>query len=425
VPVLAFLAVAAVVWAAAALAGAHLPRTEHYSPAPADFPGGPLFEPWARWDAAWYRSIVTDGYLYYPGVQSSVAFWPSYPLVLEVVSPLFPSVYVAGSVVTLVSGLACAVLFHRWCRLRLAPRAATTSLLLLLLFPFAWYLYGPVYADALCLAAILGAFLALERDRLWLAGLLGLVASAARPVGLVVAVALVLRLIERRNSARIALVEREQVTGADQRAPDLDGATVPPAPLGVRVAGIVVQGVRRLAVEARARFSPRDLRWSDARILLAFGGFVAWCAFLWIRFGDPLLWQEIQSVPGWDQGSGPPTWFKVFLLEQMVGDAHSPFTWSKVGQGVLALGVLGLVPRIARRFGWAYAAFTLGAVLLPIVGTKDFMGTGRYLLVVFPAFAVAGEWLSSRRRLRVGVLVSSGSLLVFLTMLFARGHYLA
>jgi hypothetical protein len=309
--------------------------------------------------------------------------------------------------------------------LKLGPRAANTSLLLLLVFPFAWYLYGPVYADAFCLAAILGAFLALERDRLWLAGMLGCAASAARPVGLVVAVALVLRLIERRNSVRIAIVEREQATSQDVGALDFDGAMVPPAPFGVRLAGRVVQGARRIATQARARFALRDLRWSDTRILLAFGGFVAWCAFLWVRFGDPLLWQQIQSVPGWDQGSGPATWFKVFLFEQMVGDAHSPFTWSKVGQGLLALGVVVLVPRIARRFGWAYAAFTLGAVMLPIIGTKDFMGTGRYLLVAFPAFALVGEWLADRRPLRVGVLVTSGVLLVFLTTLFARGHYLA
>jgi hypothetical protein len=232
-------------------------------------------------------------------------------------------------------------------------------------------------------------------------------------------------LVERRNAARIAVVGRLQAAGDDVAALDFDGATVPPAPFGVRVVGRAVQGVRRLATQARARFSPRDLRWSDARILLAFGGFVAWCGFLWVRFGDPLLWEDIQSVPGWDQGSGPATWFKVFLLEQMVGDANSPFTWSKVAQGLLALGIVVLVPWIARRFGWAYAAFTLGAVMLPIIGTKDFMGTGRYVLVAFPAFALVGEWLSERRSMRLTWLVSSGLLLIFLTTLFARGHYLA
>jgi branched-chain amino acid transport system permease protein len=91
----------------------------------------------------------------------------------------------------------------------------------------------------------------------------------------------------------------------------------------------------------------------------------------------------------------------------------------------VAIGLLFTLPRIARRFGWTYAVFTAGVLLLPIIGTKDFMGTGRYLLVAFPVFALVGEWLADRPRLRPAVLVVSGSTLLFLTTLFARGHYLA
>jgi hypothetical protein len=109
----------------------------------------------------------------------------------------------------------------------------------------------------------------------------------------------------------------------------------------------------------------------------------------------------------------------------MLHDASSPFTWSKAAQGVLAIGMLALVPRIARRLGWAYALLTAGVILLPVIGTKDFMGTGRYLLAAFPVFAVAGEWLADRPRLRVVVVGASAIVLVFLTSLFARGHYLA
>lgn len=426
VPVLAFIGIAVVIWAVAALSASHLPRTEDFTPAPTDFVGGPLFEPWARWDASWYRTIVEQGYVYYPGVQSSVAFWPSYPLAIRAFESVSPSPYVTGSLLTLASGLAVAVLFYAWCGARMRRDAATTALLVVLCFPFAYYLFGAVYADAFCLAAMLAAFLALERDRLWLAGAFGFVASASRPVGLVFAVALVLLLIERRNADRIAVMREardrddllDSTTGPD-------GASVPPAPWGVRAAAGTVRGVRRFGHELVTRFSPRELRWSDARVLIAFGGFIAWCGYLWVAFGDPLLWQHIQSVPGWDQGSGPATWFKMFLFDQLVHDASSPFTWSKLAQGLLALGLLALVPRVARRFGWAYAAFSAGVLLVPIIGTKDFMGTGRYLLAAFPVFAVVGELLTDRPRLRVPVLVSSGVLLVFLTTLFARGHYLA
>lgn len=429
VPVLVFLAIAVVLWAVAALAASHLPRTEDYSPAPAHFVGGPLFEPWARWDSAWYRTIVEQGYVYYPGVQSSVAFWPSYPVAISAFESVSPSPFVTGSLLTLGSGLACAVLFYAWCGARMRRDAATTALLVLLLLPFAYYLYGPVYADAFCLAAMLAAFLALERDRVWLAGAFGFVASAARPIGLVFAVALVLLLIERRNADRILALHADRGDGPDADVFDSTiepgGASSPAAPWGVRAAARTARGARRFGRELVVRFSPRNLRWSDSPVVLAFGGFIAWCTYLWLAFGDPLLWDRIQSVPGWDQGSGPATWFKVFLFDQLVNDATSPFTWSKAVQGLVAIGLLCLVPRIARRFGWAYAAFSAGVLLLPIIGTKDFMGTGRYMLVAFPVFALLGEALATRPRLRPVVLVSSGLLLVFLTTLFARGHYVA
>jgi len=389
VPLLLFVAVGAVLWLVVGVSAAHLSRTELYL-RPEHVPGGFVVEGWTRWDGHWYRTIVREGYVYYPGVQSSVAFFPAYPLVVAALASVVPSIWVSGVVVTVASGAVAAVAFHRWCSQWLSPAAATTALAVLLLYPYAWYLYGAVYADALCLAAMLVAFVALERDRVWLAGLAGAVASGARPVGLVVAVGLVLRLIERRN------VEAGRVRDD--------------APLTVGLA---------------ARFSPRGLRRADLPVFVAFGGFTAWCAYLWVRFGDPVAFATVQRAPGWDQGEGWATWSKQFLIEELVTKPHVPFVWGKVAQGVLALGMLALVGRIARRFGWAYAVFTLGVVLLPVIGTKDFAGTGRYLLAAFPCAAVAGEWLSGHPRLRFGALAASGVVLVLLASAFARGHYLA
>ena len=71
--------VAAVVWFVVFLAAQFLPR-DYLFPRPRTYPGGPLAEMWMRWDANWYREIIRHGYRYYPGVQSSVAYFPAYPL---------------------------------------------------------------------------------------------------------------------------------------------------------------------------------------------------------------------------------------------------------------------------------------------------------------------------------------------------------
>jgi hypothetical protein len=376
-----FAAVAALVWLAVWFGNAHVGH-DPWWPSRPGVAGGSLFEGWDRWDAVWYRTIVREGYVYYPGVQSSVAFWPSYPLVVRAFSWLFPSIYITGSMVTLASGAALAVCFRRWAGLFLRPAAALTALVVLLVYPYAWYQYGAVYADALFIAAAVGAFVLLERDHLLWAGLLGAVATAGRPAGMVVAGALLLRLLERRNTER--------------------GLT-----------GLV------------ATFDLRGFRRGDAPVLVAFAGIGAWSTYLWVRFGDPLLFASIESANGWDQGAGPTTWLKFKLLEAVQHDAFSPKTLNLLVQGALVLGGLALVPAVKRRFGSAYAMYVLGVCGMALLGTKDFMGSGRYMLSAFPAVAVVGDLLADRRRARAVVVPLSLVALLGMAVLFGRGSYLS
>jgi hypothetical protein len=47
------------------------------------------------------------------------------------------------------------------------------------------------------------------------------------------------------------------------------------------------------------------------------------------------------------------------------------------------------------------------------------------MLAAFPCFFIVSEWLTGRERVRHIWLPISGTLLVVLTSLFARGYYLA
>jgi hypothetical protein len=378
-----FAVVAALVWLAVWVGNTQLSH-DPWFPSRPGIAGGTVFEGWQRWDAYWYRAIVRDGYVYYPGtdVQSSVAFWPSYPIVVKAFSWAFPSIFVTGSVVTLASGATLAVVFRRWADVFLKPVGALTALLVLLVYPYGWYQYGAVYADALFIAATVGAFLLLERDKVFWAGVVGIVAAAGRPSGVIVAGALLFRLIERRNAAK---------------------------------------GERGLV----AVFDPRGLTWRDSPVLLAFAGVGAWCTYLWVRFGDPFLFATVEASKGWDQAAGPSTWLKFRLLETVQHHPFSPGTINLVVQGLLVLGGLALVPAVKRRFGWAYALYVLGVCGIALVGTKDFMGSGRYVLSAFPALAAAGDLLGGHRRVRAAVLPLSLVALLGLAMLFGRGSYLS
>ena len=360
---LLFCTVGVVLWAVVALSVAHLPWSSH--PRPGYFPGQPWLEGWVHWDAGWYHSIAAKGYSYVPGRQSAVAFFPAYPLAMRAGRAVVGDSLLAGILVTLGAGLALAALLWSWLRERLPTPAAWTAMALFLLYPYAYYLYGAVYADALFLAAVVGAFVLLERGHPWWAGLLGALATAARPVGLVVVAGLVLRAVERRGG----------------------------------------------------------IRWGDAGVLLSVGGLAAYCVYLANRFGDPFLFAEVEQY--WGQGAGPRTWFKLEFLEGVTRFGDPPAWVAYVSHPVVTVAALALVPLVFRRFGWGYGVYCLLVVAPPALSTKDFFGMGRYVLAAFPCFAVAGELLVTRPRLRTAALALSGAALLVTTSLFARGSYLS
>jgi hypothetical protein len=339
-----------------------------------DFFAGPdVLRGWVHWDGEWYKRIAEDGYFFSTAVQSSAAFFPGYPLVLRGLDAIGGDPAAWGIAVTLVCGAVVSVVFPGWCRRMGLGAAAPTALAALLLWPYAWFLFGAVYSDAMFLAFSLGAFVMVERDRPVAAGLLGAVATATRPVGVAVLVALVVRVLERR------------------------------------------------------RREGRKLEPRDAGVLLSAGGLLAFMAFLQHRFDEPLAFAEAQEAPGWVNDPGPRTWFKYVVFERLADLPHSGTQYfaSIVVQAVLAIGVVALVPLVVRKLGWAYGIYTFMTVGIPLLESKDFYGLGRYCLAAFPAFAVIGQLLSTRPRLRIAWFVVSGAGLVFLTGAYARGRYLA
>jgi hypothetical protein len=344
---------------------------ESYSPARTSWPDSHLLVGWARYDAGWYAHIATEGYSYTPGQQSPVAFFPAYPVVLRGLGALGVDTFIAGVLLTLVCGLAAVVLFTRWASLLEGEEAARHAGLLLVLYPFAYYLYGAMYSDALFLLLVVGAFYLLERGQLLPAVLLAAVATAARPV----APALVFGLIARR------LEWKHQ----------------------------------------------RGEKWSlqDALPVLAALGLVVYCLYLWRAFGEPFAFAKVQSAPGWDQQPGLRTWLKVrwfqgFSSAMSVGDGLR-----LVGHAAFSLGALALVWPTVKRLGWGYGAYVAAMVGMPTLSSKDFMGMGRYLLASFPLFLTLAVLLHERPRLRWGVLATSAVLLLSLAAAYGAGAYVS
>ncbi|MGH9181000.1 MAG: mannosyltransferase family protein, partial [Acidimicrobiales bacterium] len=238
-----------------------------------------------------------------------------------------------------------------------------------------------VYADALYLCAVLAAFVLLERGHPVLAGLVGALATATRPVGYALILGLVLRSFERR--------------------------------------GRPLMGTGPLAASGGG---PAQ-RWAPAAVLLSVGGLASYSGWLWYRFGNPLAFISAQGE--WGQPPGLATWSKRAAFQALSSFSFDLFHVRILVHLVLTLAAIALVPLVVRRLGWAYGAYAAATIAVPTLTSADFVGLGRYMLAAFPCFAVAGLLLSERPRLRAVVLpVSLGALVVF-TSLFSRWNYVS
>jgi len=296
----------------------------------------------------------------------------------------------AGILVNLVAGGIGVCVMYRWVVDRCGVATARAAVVTLLVYPYTLYFYGVVYAEPVFFAAAVGAFLLLERDHVVAAGLVGAIASGTRLVGVAVAIALVIRLLERRG----AIAEERHLGITRGRSAELGSW----------------------------RDRLHRLRPSDAGVLLAFGGAIAYSVYLWIDYGDPLLFQEAGKA--WGQGEGLRTLLKARTFQFLTNEL--PYLRVElVLQVLLLLGAVVLAGPVSRRFGRAYGWYVVLVLGIPLVTVGNLFGAGRYVLAAFPVFVVVGEWFRQRPEPARLVAVAGVTVTVISLSLYVRGLWVS
>jgi hypothetical protein len=115
------------------------------------FPDNLWLDGWTRWDAGWYRHIAAHGYVAEPvgpPGQRNLAFYPLYPFVMRLVSLTGLDPLAAGILVSNLAMLVALVLVHRMASARFGADAAFRCVVLLSIFPYAFY-FSAVYSESL------------------------------------------------------------------------------------------------------------------------------------------------------------------------------------------------------------------------------------------------------------------------------------
>ncbi|NJL92475.1 MAG: hypothetical protein HC915_01515, partial [Anaerolineae bacterium] len=111
---------------------------------------------WARWDSGWYIGIVEGGYFFQPGLQSSVAFFPLYPLLTSLLEPIAGSPLAAGVLLSNLCLLGALIFLYLLTDLEFKDSAtATRTVFYIAAFPTAFF-FSAVYTESVFLLFAVG-----------------------------------------------------------------------------------------------------------------------------------------------------------------------------------------------------------------------------------------------------------------------------
>lgn len=331
----------------------------------------PWIYSWANFDGVHYLTIAQKGYL---GTALIQAFFPLYPLITRAFTTIQSNFLLSGLIVSNLSLLVVLFLFKKL--LKSDDRVSHLPIWLWLLFPTSFF-FGAIYNEALFMVLALASFLLAKKKHWWWAVLSVGLASATRIVGIFLLPAL--------------LWEFYQLEIAGKK----------------NINSKLLSGL--------------------AITLLGSAGLLAFMFYLKQAFGDPLYFFHVQA----EFGAGRQetlifypqvVWRSIkILLTARPFDLHYLIYVQEFLAGVG--GVLLLIWGY-RKVRFSYLLFALPALLLSTL-TGSFSSSPRYLLVCFPIFMIASQFLKKHKILKWSWLLISTLLLIINTALFLRGYWVA
>ncbi len=328
----------------------------------------PFIAAWARWDANFYAFLAADGYQ--PTLLNRAAFFPLQPLVTRLFMPLVGGdPYVAGIVASNLCYFIALLGIASLARHDADEGSARRAMLYLTVFPTAFFLFAG-YAESLFLALAIWCVVAVRRHWWWQAGVLGLLASMTRQIGLFLVLPFVYEYL---------------------------------ASIGWRL---------------------RALRPAVLWVLAIPSGLLLFMGWLWLSVGDPLAF--IHAEGHWNHTAMPPwTTFWLALQALTAPGIDGVFRYRALTDlaAVVLIAVLITIGVGLRRLRLGDALFCAAVWLLviwyPTLGWP-LQSDARYMLAAFPCFVLLARE-GRRPWLHAAILVTFTLGLLVMTQYFVRG----
>jgi Gpi18-like mannosyltransferase len=313
-------------------------------------------------DANWYIGIAAHGYERMPfnaDTYRNWAFFPLFPIVLGYAGKATGEYALTGTFLSCLFFLPALILVHKIAlAYQLDTNQANAAVWYLAAFPVSYFFLLPV-TESLFLLLAAGSFYAGKRKHWWLAAIAGALASATRITGVLLLPTLLV-----------------------------------------------------LYWETYGRTRPRlNALW----LLLTPFGLIAYMFFLHEITGNALAFKDVMVA--WNRRPG---FFLLPLIDYLKEPLLLANAWDFriLNFAALAFAIASGIALIRWRW-WSMACFTLTSLFVMLTSGL-LQSQARYVMVLFPAFLVAGRVLGNTRRHHT-ILVVSLILLCLTTILFCYG----
>ncbi len=323
---------------------------------------------WDHWDTSHYIGIAAEGYTSVGDERLRLVFFPLYPLLMRLVSPLTGGdFFLAGIAVSLACACASAALLCELGYMHGGRETAALSVAYFLLDPMSVFL-GCCYTESLFLALTLGAVVLLRRGHPWLTALCGAASALTRMPGVILA--------------------------------------------GLPIIALLGKMGRR---EARAR----DVMACFGQVAVVFSGLALYWAVNWRVTGDPFMYMTYQRE-NWFQEPGSFWQSAMTTTHYAFSDFGQDGWFFSWGYQLLAMfAVFALLAFCADRLPFDLAAYSFVYVAAVLAPTWLLSGA-RYLYALAPLPLLRARMTKSRAA-HGAMLAASCALLI----LFVFGYTIA
>ena len=323
---------------------------------------------WLHWDTRHYIGIAQDGYTAVGDDRLRLVFFPLYPLMIRLFSPLTGgNLFLSGTVVSLICSAAATAFLYDLAQMHLGKDGAWLAVAYFLLSPMSVFL-GCVYTEALFICLSLATVVLLRRGHPWAAALCGMLSAFTRMPGVIIAGLFIIAFL----------------------------------------AGIPKEGVRL-----------KSLVSCIGQVLLVFCGLFLYWGVNWLVTGDPMMYLTYQKE-NWYQSAGS-FWQSAGQTMRYVlstfGEDDWFFTW--VVQLAAMAYLFFLLAFEQKKLPFDLAAYSF--VYVAVVLSPTWLLSGARYLYALCALPILQAAIFKKKETHTVMLSLSGALLI----LFVFGYTIA